>query len=365
MYEIENKLILELCKFLDPDREKIAAYMKESLHWPYILGQLLFHRVGGAAYYTLLSCDLLAGVHRECRLPLQMLFDGNRVKGESMQAALELLGKALPTDIPYALLKGAYLTGLYPAGLRTSNDIDILLSGEHLSVLEGALLQAGFLQGNIRSGAFIPADRKEIVMSRMTRGETVPFIRTVHLPQMEYLEIDLNFSLDYQPVSSADTVSAFLSRAQPLIQAGGACLYTLEPADFLIHLCCHLYKEATVYAWVAMERDTSLYKFLDLYLLLHTWTDPNWNRALESLIHRYGLEQECYYALLRTKELFHIEKPYLDALLVGLCPKDTAYLQQIIHPGEGRTYYYTDVFADWVFTSRKKERLYEITDETP
>ena len=100
-------------------------------------------------------------------------------------------------------------------------------------------------------------------------------------------------------------------------------------------------------------------------MYLNKMPDVYKRQALESLIHRYGLEQECYYAPLRTKELFHIGKPYLDALLVGLCPKDTAYLQQIIHPGEGRTYYYTDVFADWVFTSRKKERLYEITDETP
>lgn len=364
MYGIEHKLILELCKFLDPDREKIVAYMKEDLHWPYILGQLMFHRVGGAAYYTLLSCDLLAGVHRECRLPLQMLFDGNRAKGASMKAAMELLGESLPADMPYALLKGAYLAGLYPAGLRTSNDIDILLNKSDLARLERALLQAGFLQGNIRSGTFTPAGRREIVTSRMTRGETVPFIRPVHLPQMEYLEIDVNFSLDYQPVPSGDTVSAFLRRAQPLIHAGDTCLNTLDPADFLIHLCCHLFKEATVYAWVAMERDTSLYKFLDLYLLLHTWTDANWYRDLEVAIHRYALERECYFALLRTKELFHIEKPYLDTLLAGLCPGDTAYLQQVIHPGEGKTYYYTDAFADWVFIGRKKERLYEITDES-
>ncbi len=58
-----------------------------------------------------------------------------------------------------------------------------------------------------------------------------------------------------------------------------------------------------------------------------------------------------------------MEKPYVDALLEGLCPGDATYLEQIIHPGEGKIYYYKDAFADWVFMSRKKERLYEITYE--
>lgn len=280
-----------------------------------------------------------------------------------MKAALEMLGDILPDGMPYALLKGAYLTGLYPAGLRTSNDIDILLDQSNLSVLEDALLRADFLQGNIRSGVFIPADRKEIVMSRMMRGETVPFIRSVHLPQMEFLEIDVNFSLDYQPVQTDDTVSAFLNRCQPLIHAGRSCLYTLDPIDFLIHLCCHLFKEATVYAWVLMERDVSLYKFLDLYLFLHTWTDPAWYRSLGASIQAYGLERECYFALVRTRELFQIEMPPLNALLAQIRPRDTAYLQQIIHPGERKVYYYKEAFADWVFMSRKKEKLYEITNE--
>lgn len=32
------------------------------------------------------------------------------------------------------------------------------------------------------------------------------------------------------------------------------------------------------------------------------------------------MERECYFALMRTKELFQMEKPYVDALLEGSAP---------------------------------------------
>ena len=45
---------------------------------------------------------------------------------------------------------------------------------------------------------FIPAARREIIESRMTRGETVPYVKEVGLPGMRFLEVDINFSLDYK-----------------------------------------------------------------------------------------------------------------------------------------------------------------------
>ena len=196
----------------------------------------------------------------------------------------------------------------------------------------------------------------------MNRGETVPFIKRVDLPGMEFLEIDINFSLDFKAKQENDTVVDLLQHTQPLIKTGKGNLPTLSPADFLIHLCCHLYKEAAVYAWVEMERDLSLYKFADIYLLLHRWTDPLLYSDLTSDIGCYGLNRECYYALLRTKELFDIENAALDQLLADIRPGDTAYLTEIIRPDQNKTYRYDKVFSDWLFTSGRKEHLYEASN---
>ena len=356
----ENNLILELCKFISPDKAKLEEIMGYTIHWPYVLGQLLFHRMGGAAYYTLRECELLGRVNREVRNSLKTVYDSGKAKSESMKTALAgLAGILRGAGFPYALLKGAYLVSLYPAGLRTSNDLDVLISQKDISELETRLKSSGFAQGNIRSGSFIPASRAEILSSRMNRGETVQFIKRVDLPGMEYFEIDINFSLDFKAKQESDAVAALLKNAASLIETGNGKLLTLSPADFLIHLCCHLYKEAAVYAWVEMERDLSLYKFADIYLLVNEWTDPALYTDLADHISKYGLNRECYYSLLRTKELFGIENGELDKLLTGVSPGNIAYLTEIIQPEKNKTYRYEKAFSDWLFTSGRKEHLYE------
>lgn len=359
----ENLLVLELCKFVRPDKAKIEGLMGQAIHWPYVLGQLLFHRMGGVAYYTLRQCGLLGRVNREVRNSLKTAYDSGVTKSESLKAAMDELTGILQ-DVEYALLKGAYLVSQYPAGLRTSNDLDILINQKDISKLEGLLKAAGFAQGNIRNGAFIPASRAEILSSRMNRGETVPFIKRMDLPGMEFLELDINFSLDFKARQETDAVAALLKNTKPLIETGNGNLLTLSPADFLIHLCCHLYKEAVVYAWVEMERDLSLYKFADIYLLLNAWTDPALYAELTARVQRYGLKRECYYALLRTKELFVIESPALDKLLIDICPASTVYLTEIIRPDQNKTYRYEGAFTDWLFTSGRKEYLHEVTNAT-
>lgn len=51
--QYEHRYMLELSRFRAPDGEKLAALMDRSLHYPYILGQLLMHRMGAAAYVSL------------------------------------------------------------------------------------------------------------------------------------------------------------------------------------------------------------------------------------------------------------------------------------------------------------------------
>ena len=43
---------------------------------------------------------------------------------------------------------------------------------------------------------------------------------------------------------------------------------TLDDAGFFIHLCAHLYKEATTLPWIEMHRDMTLYKYCDIHMML-------------------------------------------------------------------------------------------------
>lgn len=355
----ENELVLELCKFTEPNRERIQELLHEISDYPSVLGQLLFNRVGAAAYYTLRECELLGHVNREFRNSLKAMFDVGVDKAASFERCLYTVSSILDrVNYKYAFLKGAYLYSAYPKGLRTSNDIDILLERDSLNDICNLLKSSGFAQGSIRNGKFVPASRMEIIDSMMNRGETVPFIKKVDLPKMEFCEIDLNYSLDYKPVQDSAIISEFLERSRPV---NG--IMTFSQIDFLIHLCIHLYKEATIMSWVDMQRDLSLYKFCDIYLLIHKWMDADFAVQLEERIKKYGLEKECYHALYYTRLLFDIKNESLDKLLSNIKPKDTSFLKEVFDPEKGKIYKHKKSLLDWFFSSDRKRYLYEITNE--
>lgn len=356
----EERTVLELCRFKDAGRERLETLMAEALDYPYILGQLLFNRVGAVAYTVLRDTGLLPRMNREFRRSLQTVYQGGLSQAESFTLMLEKLSPLFEkADFPYALLKGGYLVKRYPEGLRTSNDLDILVNQENISDLAGMLKGAGFSQGYLRGDSFVPAGRAEILSSRINRGETVPFVLRVDLPQMPYCEVDINFSLDFQAKQETDTVRSFLERAEKRIATEAGGLYTLSREDFILHLCAHLYKEATVLNWVEMGRDLSLYKFCDIYLLLTEDLDGPLAHSLAEHIHRFGLQKECTYALSYTRELFSMEDKALDWLLEDIRPKETGFLKEILRPSDGAVFRYDMEFKDWLFCSNRKEYLYE------
>lgn len=353
----ENKLILELCKGKFANKETLNELMKKNLDYPYVLGQLMYNRVGAMAYIALKENQLLHGVNREFRNSLKAVYGYNFNKTESFVSALSSLKNICKNfRFPYAFLKGSYLVDIYDKGLRTSNDIDILINPKDITELAAELKAVGFNQGNIRNETFIPASRTEIISSRMNRGETVPFVKEVNLPGLKFLEIDVNFSLGFRPGVDEQVVCDFLKRTQPMILN---TIATLDKTDFLMHLCAHLYKEATVMSWVEMGRDISLYKYCDIYLFLHKFMDDEFAKELIQRVKDVGLSKECYYALNYAKKLFEIDDAALDMLLKGIQPTDLSFMTQVLEPQTGKVYSYNMEYKDWVFCSDRKGKLYE------
>ena len=358
----EYSIVLELCRFLNPNKENIKCILNNPLDYPVVLGQLLYNRMGAVAYQTLKKCNLLGTLNREFCNILATIYEADCEKSESFEQSIDIVSGILRnSDFPYALLKGAYLTSIYPKGLRISNDIDILIEQNNITNLVKLLTENGFVQGHLRNGIFLPATRLEIINSRMNRGETVPFIKKVDLPNSKYCEIDINFSIDSIAYQKTDIVNTMLGNSQMLIHDTS---YTLCSLDFLIHLCVHLFKEATIMNWVDMGRDLSLYKFCDIYVLIDKWMDDGFYRAITYRIHKYGLQKECYYSLYYTKELFKIKNRSLEKLLCDIKPSKTNYLKEVVSLAENKKYYYDKTFIEWFFCGNRKENLYEITDKT-
>lgn len=358
----ENNLILQLCKIYTYDKEKIQLLLNSNLDYPYILGQLLYNRLGGVAYTILRECDLLKELNREFRNSLEIVYNYNCIKQDSFCKTLDMLSAMFKSvDVSYALLKGAFLINVYDIGMRTSNDVDILVNQNQISEITDILKKNGFIQGNTRGGKFTKATRFEILSSRLNRGETVPFIKEVDYPFLKYLEVDINFSMDYKSdVNNNHMVEEFLKNTEMIIKTKQGYLPSLNRVYFFLQLCLHLYKEATVLNWVKMGRDVSLYKYMDIEVFIDKFFNMEFVNELITIVENLGLERECYYVLFYTKLLFSTRNENLDFALQSIIPNNLEYLCQIIDPENQKVYRFNEDYIDWIFSINKMEKLYEV-----
>lgn len=346
----EEKLFKSLCSFQSDnfDAELLDAAT------PTVLGHLFFNRMQAIAYGTLVKHDLTNKVNREFRNSLMDAYLQNCEKNKGFISCVEFLNKILSKcDRPYAMLKGAYLCQLYPIGYRTANDIDLLVSPEDVTEVGNILLNSGFKQGYIRGGKFVSATRREIIGSKMMRGETVPFILEVNLPGMKYLEVDINFSLGYKP-SDSDMLEEMLKNTV-IEEKDGFHVRTLRRDYFFIHLCAHLYKEATTLPWIEMMRDMTMYKYSDIYMLLNNASKDTVDYLFTKAT-SIGMEKICAFAVKQMSELFVFTNTYALLISEAILKDDPDFIHTVISPKEEKKYRFTehDVMKRLLADSRKE-----------
>jgi len=355
MNQKEKELFKSLCSFQSRtfDEELLDSAT------PAVLGQLFFNRMQAVAYGTLQEHGLLGKVNREFRNSLKNAYLQNREKNESFFWCVEYLERILDQcSCPYAMLKGAYLCKWYPNGYRTSNDVDLLVRPSDVTGIGNILLSAGFKQGNIRNGKFEVATRKEIIESKMMRGETVPYIKEINLPGIQFLEVDINFSLDYKP-GETELLEEMI-RNTVVEETSEFHVRTLRQDDFFVHLCSHLYKEATTLPWVEMRRDMTLYKYGDIYMLLNNATkekiDFLFKRAGE-----LGMEKICAFAVFQMSKLFKFKNAYATSIAESVLDSDPEFVHTIVSPREKKNYIYAEKdITERFFADYRKALLKEV-----
>ncbi len=357
MRKQEKQLFKKLCSFKS---EEFDISLLEAAT-PNVLGQLFFNRMQAIAYGVLKERGLLGKVNREFRNSLKGAYEQNIEKNRNFFWCIQYLNEILADcNCMYAMLKGAYLCRYYPEAYRTSNDVDLLVLPENVTKIGNALLNAGFKQGNIRNGVFEPASRKEIIESKMMRGETVPYIKEINLHGMKFLEVDINFSLDYKPGDKA-LLERMLKRVH-VRDIKGLNVTTLDDGDFFVHLCSHLYKEATTLPWVEMKRDMTLYKYCDIYMLL---ADANKNET-DELFERaakMGMEKICAFTVVQTAALFDFKNEYVVSVANDILKNDPEFIHTITSPRDKKVYVYSekDISARF-FAEDRRTLLMEVNE---
>lgn len=357
----EDLFIIELCRFLSPDTEKLLELSKEGLDYSYILGKILINRIGGIAYHTLSQINLLQNTEREFKNCLTTMYKNNVEKTNELLTILDSISVAFKNEsFKYAILKGGYLASVFPIGTRTSNDVDVLVDTCGIDQLTKCLKENEYIQGFYKNGVIQPATRAEIISSRLNRGELVPFIKRMDYKHFEIAEIDVNFSLDYKANTNDGIVTKMLERIEMKIDTPSGKLQTLCKEDFIIHLCCHLYKEATTYSWVLFNRDQGLYKYIDIYALLNNETEHFVDQLLQR-IHQLHKETECYYAFNVLDEMYG---GIYSSVKKEIKKEDGIYnVNTIYDPIGNKTYKHNMHILDWLLCNIRKRHLYEIKND--
>ena len=354
----EKRLFLELCKF------KSETFDESFLEFatPQVLGLLFFNRMQAIAFDRMKKHGILSRVNREFRNSLKFAYEQNVEKNESFMQCIEYLSSILRSvDSRVAMLKGAYLCAYYPEGYRTSNDIDLLVHPEDVTKVGHLLSQGGFQQGSVQNDMFVPATRKEIIESKMMRGETVPYIKEVNLPYMHFLEVDINFSLDYKN-GETEVIEDILSE-QTVVEQKGILIPTLSKADFFIHLCAHLYKEATTLPWIEMKRDMTLYKYADIYLLMTDMSEADMRDLFARAI-QLGMEKILSYVILETVNLFEMDAPEIKRMAERVLIDCPLFLTRVVAPKEKKVFYYKTEYAlDRFFLDNRIDDLKEVNED--
>ena len=350
----EKEFILQCLNFTDPNTEKISVLLNKNLDMPWILGQAMFHRVGGIIYYNLYKNNLLENMNREIKNSLKMIYEYQKIKNKIYFEDLIKINENIKNIDSFVYLKGSILnTAIFPNGTRYSNDYDILTEKSNIHLLDKPLKQDGFVQGKINENKITEATRKEILNSLYNRGETIPYVK---VEKNHNIEIDINFSLECKTSQSDELLKNMLAN-KVTYKIGDHEIASLNKTDFVIFLFLHLYKEAVNIWWVNKDRDLSLYKFLDIEVMINNFNE-NDIEVLCNTSKKFNIQKEVYFCIdklmqiTRNNKNLTLYKIILDKL--DFAPDEK--LNDIVSLSSDEHYYYKD-FEEYLFSYNHKNLI--------
>ncbi|MFZ1042384.1 MAG: nucleotidyltransferase family protein [Anaerolineales bacterium] len=259
--------------------------------WHVIIELARQHMVTPMLYYRLrplgsvISGELMEGLRKE--------YWKNELKNIRLYQELNKLLRLLQEkDIAVIALKGSYLAeAVYDdLGLRTMEDVDLLVKKDDLSRLDRDLLTLGCS----------PEDHnREVTRDTYHFGYRMP---------KSGLRVEFHWAWDtyrFQP-DMADV----WNRAQPLVLAQAHAL-ALSPVDLLLHLCLHMTKHAY---------DMHIRMLIDIgEVVRHFKAELDW-QEIGTRARQWGIQRAVYVILRLAQELLDVPVP--AEWLVSFRPSD-------------------------------------------
>ncbi|TLQ46338.1 nucleotidyltransferase family protein [Streptomyces marianii] len=254
---------------------------------------------------------------------------GNRVRNQALADDFGRVFRELgDAGVRHAVRKGFSLAeGEYsdPA-LRRINDVDLLVDRDDVPQAHEVLERLGYVQGKLAEDGehIVPFSRKTQIFWRVNLSNQLPYRKAGNRPDVPEFNVDLCHDIFQKKSGVSAPARELLDRSVSTVLCG-APTWVPEPADRLLDLCSHLYKEATSLQFIEDSVDLQISKFLDVALVAASYDESVWHAFL-SRVGEYEAGPIAYYALHFTAELYPDAVP--PEVLAALRPEDTAYLDQ-------------------------------------
>ncbi len=226
-------------------------------------------------------------------------------------------------NISIAPVKGGYLIdNVYKnRKIRTTNDIDILIRRNDIRIIDEIMKSFGYKQGDYKraTNSILLPNTKKKMLYKTKMYNLLPYNKINYDIPNKTVIFDFSFALDF----TLDTkpVEEMLNMA---IQTENGL--ELLPEHFLVHMCCHHYREASNVAWILIGKDLNLIKFCDVREFILQKMDADSIAKSIRFCKKHSLEKAMYFTIYFTREIYN--DGYEIDILKSLDIQDESFLYQ-------------------------------------
>lgn len=334
-------------------QEELQKLFASYLNWPWIVMQAMHHRTISMQWDALKRLNLVSGASKS-GMPKNWIAYSEQLSRASLKRnqiwleRLEWIFAAFEkANIEAVCIKGGALIGdLYTAETRMLGDIDILARNADRKAVRDALLDCGFQQGLVDpvTGAIRPLSREKRLFLSMNAHIMPKFTLDLDNADCPFLRFAVGFDFFDPGDSHSYPSESVISRR--LRKTAKSHVYVADPADTVINLCAHIFREGTSATLGFAGDNWNLWKFCDFRSKLMQLDPAVIAPILQPRLEQAGLQKPFHYALHYTNAIYG--DPALAAWS-DLCePADNVDYLYEIADGDRRVRYESP-FAEQLF----------------
>jgi Uncharacterised nucleotidyltransferase len=323
--DASQRLVVLLARksFSQAATDAVVSSLECGVDWYDVLNGCIRNKILPLAWKNLRTLRLTNKVPHKIREISSFYALGVARKNQALLEQFRMISGALKSaGIRFAPLKGLVLVNeVYTTDSRQMNDFDLMISRDDRARVRGLMNSLGFYESeyDYESRSLRPLDRRQKVLWGLYMYNLPAFMKLIDDDYLQLVEVDFTFDIRFD--STRPTADEFLSRLsfhEPL-----GC-EVLQAEEFLLHLCCHLHKEAKNVLWVEKEADFNLIKFCDVReYVLHSMPSLDFERFL-GLARSYEVEAAVYFTFHYLSQIY--DDGYEATLLSRLPAIDEAAL---------------------------------------